>query len=367
MARPTKYNADYHSHDKDMRNDKKIKAVRHKFKHLGYSIYNMMLEVLDDCDHFRQEWDETNIELLAGDFEVETERLTEIIDYCVKVKLFILKDGFLYSNGHINRFKPLLSKRKPHVNCVSDVENPHSIVKDSKVEESKEPSSSKIPTKSESSKKQIAVGTDAVASGQRPPKVEGKKKRERPENPTDLKPVQDYFSEKMQGKWGPARIFQEAQRMFNHYTANGWVQNRGKPIVNWRAAANNWILNELNGLYSTGGTRPAASNPNPSHTTQRPPEEKKLTEGEKMQLSRDFMQDCYTDFCNGKLMFKDSLTHYFNQLVMDGLLIISEDDRARIKKLANDDVPLSKRIAVEEFFTKLKAQGVKLIYQSTTT
>ncbi len=35
-----------------------------------------------------------------------------------------------------------------------------------------------------------------------------------------------------------------AAKFFNHFEANGWVQGRGKPIRDWRAALRNWVLNE---------------------------------------------------------------------------------------------------------------------------
>ena len=56
MARPIKNNADYHSHDSNMRNDIKIKALRRKYKLAGYAIYNMLLEVLTNAEYFEYEW-----------------------------------------------------------------------------------------------------------------------------------------------------------------------------------------------------------------------------------------------------------------------------------------------------------------------
>jgi hypothetical protein len=34
----------------------------------------------------------------------------------------------------------------------------------------------------------------------------------------------------------------EAHKFFNYYQANGWMVGKNK-MKNWRAAANNWILN----------------------------------------------------------------------------------------------------------------------------
>lgn len=382
MARPKRDNADYHTHDKDMRNSKRIKALRKKFSHLGYSIYNMILEVLTDADHFRHVWDELNIELLAGDFDIEADKLVEIVNYCVRLELLSVEDGYIFSFEHINRFNRLLSKRKrdntevsgsltagnelkEEFPAVSVVENPQSIVKNSKLNKSKDVTKVEYPLLSEKSLKQVGVGSDASASGPPPPKIFSGNKKNRLENPDTIQPVQDYFSEKMRGKWPPSRIEIEAQKFFYHYSSNGWVQNKNKPIVNWKMAVNNWILNEVNGVYSNPARPKDHQAPAISTTTQPPPEEKKLSEAEKMQLSRDFMQDTFTDFCNSQmgLLSKEVFAYYYNQLVTDGLLILTEADKERIKKDAGGDLKKSKIIAVEEYFTRLKSEGVKFIYQ----
>ena len=32
---------------------------------------------------------------------------------------------------------------------------------------------------------------------------------------------------------------------YDHYTAIGWVQNTGRPIVDWHAALSKWVRNEI--------------------------------------------------------------------------------------------------------------------------
>ncbi|SOC79842.1 protein of unknown function [Salinimicrobium sediminis] len=151
MARPKKLNADYFSHDADMRNDPKIKALRRKYGIQGYAIWNMMLEVLTDADFFEYEWTTLNIELLAGDFDVEPKILEEVIDYCVMLKLIQKEEDLIFSEKLQERFESLLSKRnrdrkqketakptpKTEKKEVFDSEKPQSKVKESKVKESK--------------------------------------------------------------------------------------------------------------------------------------------------------------------------------------------------------------------------------------
>ncbi|MBX3253959.1 MAG: hypothetical protein KF862_07435 [Chitinophagaceae bacterium] len=91
-----------------------------------------------------------------------------------------------------------------------------------------------------------------------PPDV-GKKSKKKPVEqkkfvPPSLSEVEKYFIATMGNPtdprcWMEAKCINQAGQCFDHYTANGWVQGRGKPIKNWQASCRNWIRNELNGTY----------------------------------------------------------------------------------------------------------------------
>ena len=148
MARPIKNNADYFSHDNDMRDDERIKAVRRRFSHLGYSTWNMLLERLCRAENFRIEYNDDSVDIMAGDFNIEPEQLTDIIDYLIKLKLIIQDKEIIYSQTMINRFDGLFRKRKRDVERLSVTtttnepiiadDNTQSKVKDSKVNKRKE-------------------------------------------------------------------------------------------------------------------------------------------------------------------------------------------------------------------------------------
>lgn len=113
MARPSKNNAEYFSHDADMRNDLKVMALRRRFSHKGYAVWCFFLEALTDAEYFELNYDEVSQELLAADFDVTVEDLRAIVDYCQKIGLLqISSDNMIYSEAHQRRFASLIEKRK---------------------------------------------------------------------------------------------------------------------------------------------------------------------------------------------------------------------------------------------------------------
>lgn len=111
MARPKKNNADYFSHESEMRNDVKIKALRRKFSHTGYAVWNYLLEVLTDAEGFSIKWEELDIELYAADFDLDTSELIEIVNYCIKLGLLQTNENMLYCSNLISSFESLMNKR----------------------------------------------------------------------------------------------------------------------------------------------------------------------------------------------------------------------------------------------------------------
>lgn len=128
MARPIKNNAEYFSHDADMRNDLRIKAIRNKFGLEGYAMYCILLECLTDADNFVLKYGVSDIELLSADMGVNSAQLKKVIEYMLKINLlqsFKTNTGQVYikCDTLIKRFSGLLSKRKRDRSGVIDVEN----------------------------------------------------------------------------------------------------------------------------------------------------------------------------------------------------------------------------------------------------
>lgn len=112
MARPRKNNADYFSHDKGMRDDPKIKAIRQRFGSEGYAAWCMLLETLTDADNFEIEYNEMEIELMSGDFGIDSDRLQNIIDSFRRLKLISIESEVIRCPKLVVRMQGLLDDRE---------------------------------------------------------------------------------------------------------------------------------------------------------------------------------------------------------------------------------------------------------------
>lgn len=132
MARPIKQNASYFSHDADMRNNRKVKALRTRFALEGYAVWCMILECLTDENGFVLPWDTLNIELISGDFGVSAERLKEAAEYMDKIRLVVIENETLHCPAHRARMQFVIDERerkrqwKQVKKDVIDGENPES-------------------------------------------------------------------------------------------------------------------------------------------------------------------------------------------------------------------------------------------------
>ena len=111
MARPRKSDADYFSHDKDMRNNDRIRAVRRRFGIAGYAVWCMVLEKLTDEEGWKAVYNEFTIESWADDFIIDIETLQRIIEYMVSINLLSIEDSMIFSKKLIERFSLLVEKR----------------------------------------------------------------------------------------------------------------------------------------------------------------------------------------------------------------------------------------------------------------
>lgn len=111
MARPKKNYCEYFPHDRDMRNHRKIKAIRNKYGIVGYAIWNMFLEYLTGIDGNEIEFSDLEMDLMSGDFGVSVTEISEVMNYCIRLGLLFIKDGFIHSETLDENLFPVYQKR----------------------------------------------------------------------------------------------------------------------------------------------------------------------------------------------------------------------------------------------------------------
>lgn len=111
MARPIKNNCDYFSHDNNMRNHKKVKALRSKFGPVGYAVWSMVLEYLTGNDGNVFEYSDLEFELMSGDFGVSATEIRAVVDYCICLEMLFNQSGFIHSPSLDERLAPVYLKR----------------------------------------------------------------------------------------------------------------------------------------------------------------------------------------------------------------------------------------------------------------
>lgn len=232
--------ADYFSHDIDMRNDIKVKALRRKFSHTGYAVWCFMLEYLTDCTNFEFDYNEVSQELLASDFDVPVAELREIIDYSVKIGLLQHEDGKIFSAAHKRRFVRMLEVRQRRAeaarrngrkggnpNFKKGQPNPYYRTTEPVMEDN--PNITQEITEDNPIVKQSNVEYSRVKKQKESPKGE-KKTASRFSAPT-VDEVRAYAQEKGYNV--------DPEHFVDYYTSNGWRVGRN-PMKDWRATVRTW-------------------------------------------------------------------------------------------------------------------------------
>lgn len=150
MARPSRNNADYFTHNADFRNDRRIKAIRGRFGPAGYGLVLMLLEALTNADYTQLSTEDLEMELLAGDFGVSVTEINSLLQLAEKIGLFARNEHNLLICPDLNKaLEQVFEKRnrsrlvaqtakkgQPETEIpVSVTETPQSKVKESKVKD----------------------------------------------------------------------------------------------------------------------------------------------------------------------------------------------------------------------------------------
>ena len=98
----------YFSHDMNARNDEKILTLRSEYGWEGYGIYFALLEMLFETDDTKLNI--TNIKSIAFSLNIKEKKLTEIINFCIKIKLFEKDEKFFWSES-LKRRKGIFERK----------------------------------------------------------------------------------------------------------------------------------------------------------------------------------------------------------------------------------------------------------------
>lgn len=252
MARPNKNNAQYFSHDADMRNDIKVKALRRKFSHRGYAVWCFMLETLSGCDNFEINLThEIDRELLAADFDVSTEELAEIIEYCIKINLLQRNEETknIYSEAHKRRFKEmceLREKRREYQRNRSEINRINGLKGGNPNFKAGQPNP--YYHREEDNRTDITDITENVEKiTEDNPKVkESKGKENKPIKKTPkgdkrkfTPPTVDEVKAYAQSKGYSI----DPERFCDYYISNGWKVGRN-PMKDWQATVRQWAARD---------------------------------------------------------------------------------------------------------------------------
>jgi hypothetical protein len=112
MARPKKKGADYFPHSKNLRNDRRVKALIVKRGLPGFAVYVMFLEMLCEADFHSLAWDESEKALIAGDMFSSPEEVSQVVESCLSLGLLSLsEEEEIFSSDLIEALSPLYEKR----------------------------------------------------------------------------------------------------------------------------------------------------------------------------------------------------------------------------------------------------------------
>jgi hypothetical protein len=120
MARPVMNHCDYFSHDNDIRNHRKIKALDNEFRkvtngvgRIGYQFWTMMLEYLTGIDGHEFEYGTRENTYFAAEMQLPLSTTSEMIQFAIDIDLLQKSpEGFVFSAELHKRLDHVYVKRK---------------------------------------------------------------------------------------------------------------------------------------------------------------------------------------------------------------------------------------------------------------
>ena len=104
----------YFSHDSNARYDEKMLQMRSVYRSEGYGWYWILIEMMRDANAFRLQYEgKYALKSIARELDTDEENVKKFIDDCIhEFLLFVLKDGFFYSESLLRRMADVEAKRE---------------------------------------------------------------------------------------------------------------------------------------------------------------------------------------------------------------------------------------------------------------
>ena len=423
MARPNKQNLQYFPLDVNFFEDHKVLMIEEEFGVKGGYIAIRLMAMVYEQGYFLEWKDKQEISVAkrVGN-NITSTLVMEVIKSCLKHKLFdksiFESNCILTSKGIQKRWYEVMERLRRKVVIDSAIWLVSSEEIKINTEETTLPaafSTQKEIKVNESKLKEESIGAIASPTDKSdfippslPAKEETSKKKSRANFiAPNLKQVEEYMM-KVKGdpgkpnSWPESKCLNLAGKCYDHYTANGWTQGKGKPIVDWEAACRNFIRNEVEGVFANAGSSvtkneqsvPFKPKSVTNFTSTVTPAAKIPTAEEKAKMEKSFLNDAYTDFRNGKFNVQMMGIGVYESLKLFKQVKLSNADFTRILEKAKEarlsylksstdrnDIELlknynpdtesekekvnmiAKRYVVSELFELFKSQGKTIIVE----
>lgn len=174
--------------------------------------------------------------------------------------------------------------------------------------------------------------------------------------PPEYADVADFFKKKTKEFLEPGAANMAGQKFYSHYKSLGWKTTAGAQVIDWKALAISWILEDLEKL----SVKNKAAISKRLKETLSPQQ----SVGLKMK-TKDFIQAVYYGYCNGSIKQDGISTEIYSVLVEMDLLLLSPEQKTNILAQCNGNDAKAKQMAIASYFTKLKNDGVNELFVSS--
>ncbi len=367
MAAPLKYGIDYFPYDIDMDNDDKLSMIIAEFGVKGELLWIKMLSYTYKNEGYYFDFKEDVLLKFLRRYNYcgfNMSFVKEVVPRFIKWGLFdqSVYDAFQILTS-IRIQKTWLDATRKRIGC--KIDSKFSLLEVSSGITAEETPKKTEVTDKEKEKKEKEIKEDSIGATASPTDKQGlipsplpavdetskKKSRANFIAPT-LKQVEEYMMKVKgdpgkQNSWPESKCLNLAGKCYDHYTANGWTQGKGKPIVDWEAACRNFIRNEVEGVFANSTQnfpnkdsnfpkQPKNLPESPTNFQTSRPVVKELTEEDKAKMEKSFLNDAFTDFLKGKFNVQMMGIGVYESLKLFKQVKLSNADFSRILEKAKE-------------------------------